>query len=53
MLCFAARHTIVNDPMADGTHLESACHIAASANAFQIIACHNYTVNLLMKKKSG
>lgn len=39
---FCGRHTIVNDPMAEGTHLESACHIAASANAFKSLLSQLY-----------
>jgi glycosyltransferase involved in cell wall biosynthesis len=34
---FCGRHAIVNDSMAEGTHLEPACHIAGSADAFKSI----------------
>jgi hypothetical protein len=34
---FCGRHALVNDPMADGTHLEPACHVAANAGAFKSV----------------
>ena len=39
---FCVRHIVVNDPMTKGTHVESACHIAANADAFKSILVQLY-----------
>jgi glycosyltransferase involved in cell wall biosynthesis len=39
---FCGRHTVVNDQMSNGTHLESACHIASNANAFKSLLSQLY-----------
>jgi hypothetical protein len=39
---FCGRHAVVNDAMATGTHLESACHIAGNADAFKSILTQLY-----------
>jgi len=39
---FEGRHCIVNDPMVDGTGLESACHISGNAEGFASIIAQLY-----------
>lgn len=39
---FCGRHTLVNDMMAEGTHLEPACHIAGSAESFKSVLVQLY-----------
>src|SRR5690606_34128657 len=44
---FCGRHIVVNEPIVEGTHLESACHIATTANAFKSV------VSQLFRKPFG
>ncbi|HKB45258.1 MAG TPA: glycosyltransferase family 4 protein [Chitinophagaceae bacterium] len=39
---FEGRHCVVNDPMVDGTGLESACHIGGNADGFASIISQLY-----------